>query len=220
MVLVGEQALIIANSNFRGKDFLQIRCHSSNDRTLLVAALENRGLIRPWAHLPRAPPSVGNCDVPPLLEPPRTRSEPLEPSSAAGAAPRRVGNDDMPPLMAPPRTKSEPLEPPCAGGAAPRRWSRLAPAAPPLEPSLVRHVFGAARPESSSSIPTPMQAEPAAKRIKIENHPLVLALMQEKMLLEQEVNEKRGTISRIMVERDVARAELANVMAKQDAARA
>ena len=42
------------------------------------------------------------------------------------------------------------------------------------------------------------ESEPDSKRRKIESHPLVLALQQEKKLLEEEVNEKRAQIAKLI----------------------
>lgn len=48
------------------------------------------------------------------------------------------------------------------------------------------------------------ESEPEGKRRKIEDCSLVQALRQEKKLLEEEVNEKRGQIAKLLVERDAA----------------
>lgn len=91
-----------------------------------------------------------------------------------------------------------------------------APASRASDSAILRQVL-LRQPAVSSTSASPSNAsasrvsdsanEAVAKRLKIDDHPVVQVLRQEKLLLTQEVNDQRERIARLMVERDVARAE-------------
>lgn len=182
----GADTIVLIQTAYRGKATLRITSESWNDQSSLVMALCKHGFINTRTVVSEGIAILSrNHGIAALREGGHHKQNVMM-RTALGVLPAIDGIEESDPAASNlPGTR--------ASGEEPMAASALASA-------------GASTAASSGS-------EPPAKRIRIEDHPLFLALQQEKLLLEEDLNEKRRQMSMVMVERESARTEVVRLQA-------